>query len=135
MKIILKNMQKVEHAVELSGPAETVSALCQKAESVFGVDHGAVTLVHLGTVLGDQAKTLSEAGIADGALVIVVLKKGKVVRTAHSHPLFSNPYPVSMSRINPIQHQILHPHLSKSSLHHKLQLLHLQIKFLQKCSQ
>jgi hypothetical protein len=79
MKVLLKNMQKEEHTVELSGPQATVGELALKAEAAYVVEGGAVTLVHLGNVLNDKAKTLAEVGVVDGGLVIAVLKKGKTV--------------------------------------------------------
>jgi hypothetical protein len=79
MKVLLKNMQKVEHTVELSGPQATVGELALKAEAAFAAEGSSVTLVHLGNVLNDKAKSLADVGIADGGLVIVVLKKVKTV--------------------------------------------------------
>jgi hypothetical protein len=88
MKILLKNMQKEEHTVELSGPQATVGELALKAEAAFVAESGAVTLVHLGNVLNDKAKTLADIGVADGGLVIVVLKKGKTVSFDSSYICF-----------------------------------------------
>ncbi len=79
MKVLLKNMQKEEHTVELSGPQATVGELALKAEAAFAAEGGAVTLVHLGNVLNDKAKSLADIGVVDGGLVVVVLKKAKPV--------------------------------------------------------
>ena len=84
MKIVLKNMQKEERSVEVTGPQATVAELSQNAAAAFSADPSALTLVHLGNVLGDKSKTLAEVGIADGGLVIVVLKKAKPVFAAFS---------------------------------------------------
>ena len=83
MKVLLKNMQKEEHPVELSGPQATVGELMQKAETAFAAEGSALTLVHLGNVLNDKAKSLADVGVADGGLVIVVLKKAKTVCLMH----------------------------------------------------
>lgn len=86
MKILLKTVQKAEQTVELSGPQATVGELTQSAEAAFGAESSSLTLVYAGNVLTDKAKTLAEMGIADGALVVVVLKKAKTVRLKRRRP-------------------------------------------------
>ena len=76
MKITVKTVSKEEYAIELPA-SETVgdlkNAACEKMLTVSGC----LTLVHLGTVLNDDCKTLAEHNIAEGAgaLAYAALKK------------------------------------------------------------
>lgn len=81
MKVTLKTMTKEEHVVEVSSPDATVAELRAVAVAKLSVPEGKEpSLVHLGKVLGDDDQALSACGIADGALIVVVLKKAKSVR-------------------------------------------------------
>ena len=78
MKLTVKTVSKEEHAVEITGAAPTVRDLKKAACDKMAIgDDSALTLIHLGTVLKDDAKTLVDVGIADGAVVIAMIKKQK----------------------------------------------------------
>ena len=80
MKLTVKTVSKAEHAVEIIGAAPTVRDLKKSACHKMAIgDDSALTLIHLGTVLKDDAKTLVDVGIADGAVVIAMIKKQKTV--------------------------------------------------------
>jgi hypothetical protein len=85
MKITIKTVSKEEHAVELSAPSATVGELKKAACEKMSIAPGsALTLVHLGTVLSDDSKTMADNGIADGAMLVAVIKKPKTIDAASS---------------------------------------------------
>lgn len=78
MKVIVKTVAKEEHAIEVSGDAVTVGELKKAASDKMGLDAGSsLTLVLLGKVLSEDSKTLADHGIADGSMLVAVVKKPK----------------------------------------------------------
>ena len=73
MKVTVKTVSKEEHAIELPASA-TVGDLKKEACEKMSTAAGCLTLVHLGTVLSDDCKTLAEHNIAEGALLVAVIK-------------------------------------------------------------
>ena len=71
MKLTVKTVSKEEHAVEITGAAPTVRDLKKAACDKMAIgDDSALTLIHLGTVLKDDAKTLVEYGVETGLTII-----------------------------------------------------------------
>ena len=78
LTVTVKTVSKEEYAVELPGASATVGELRKAAGEKMPIPAGGVlTLVHLGTVLADDAKSLQDHGIADGATLVAVIKKTK----------------------------------------------------------
>jgi hypothetical protein len=76
--VTVKTIAKEEYAVELPGSSATVGDLRTAAGQNMPIPAGGVlTLVHLGNVLGDDAKSLKDHGIADGAMLVAIIKKPK----------------------------------------------------------
>ncbi len=76
--VTVKTIAKEEYAVELPGSSATVGDLRKAAGDKMPIPAGGVlTLVHLGNVLGDDAKSLNDHGIADGAMLVAIIKKPK----------------------------------------------------------
>jgi hypothetical protein len=73
MKITVKTVSKEEYAIELAASA-TVGDLKKAACEKMSTASGCLTLVHLGTVLSDDCKTLAEHNIAEGAMLVAVIK-------------------------------------------------------------
>lgn len=79
MKVIVKTVSKEEHAIDVSGAAATVGELRRAAFDKMGIDAGgSLTLVHLGKVLSEDSMALADHGIADGAMLVAVIKKPKI---------------------------------------------------------
>ena len=76
MKVTIKTVSKEEHALEISETA-TVGELKKLACDNFAGAGANLTLVHLGAVLGDDSKGLGAHGIADGAVMVAIVKKAK----------------------------------------------------------
>ena len=73
MKVTVKTVSKEEYAIELPASA-TVGDLKKEACEKMSTAAGCLTLVHLGTVLSDDCKTLAEHNIAEGAMLVAVIK-------------------------------------------------------------
>ena len=98
MKVTVKTVSKEEHAVEVDGASTTVGELRKAACEKMTISTGAaLTLVHLGAVLNDDSKTLEAHGIADGAVLVAVIKKA---RTANS-PAAAAPAPAPVPALAP----------------------------------
>jgi hypothetical protein len=83
MKVLVKTVAKEEHVIEVSGPGATVSELKAAAVDKMALEAGGnLTLVHLGKVLSEDSKSLADLGIAEGAMLVAVIKKAKVVPAA-----------------------------------------------------
>jgi len=76
MKVTIKTVSKEEHALEISETA-TVGELKKLACDNFAGAGANLTLVHLGAVLSDDSKGLGAHGIADGAVMVAIVKKAK----------------------------------------------------------
>ena len=94
LTVTVKTVSKEEYAVELPGASATVGELRKAAGEKMPIPAGGVlTLVHLGTVLADDAKSLQDHGIANGATLVAVIKKTKAAASPAGAGATSAPAP------------------------------------------
>jgi UV excision repair protein RAD23 len=97
MKLTIKTLKQVSYPVEIAQEA-TVGQLKSEIESKHNFDSKSMKLLYNGVVLDDQ-KSLSEIGIKDGHVIMMMNSKAKPQNIAKEEKKEEEPLPSSVSGV------------------------------------